>query len=510
MKGVTTTIVLVMTLALVASADVGDELSKLVASDPSADDYFGVSVAISGDTAIVGAFWDDDAGSMSGSAYLFEVATAPPLPGSVAAINADVLHDQGITGAGVKIGMVESDKDEPSGLPWIGHTAFMNGNLLNGKADAADASEHATEVAGIMVGVDSAANIPPDGKPYKGVAPNAQLAAAEATIWVSIDTAATDLTNDGCDVINISAGTDPDNILAPDINRTIDGLVDNDRVTIVAAAGNMSGEYDDEIASPAEAYNVIAVGALGALEHGGSRQTGPWDKTSAENIPGPTSGAYYPSGRCKPDIVAPGDCTVPRTLGDYADDGVGSSLAAPHVTGAVALMIQAARDDGAYFVDGDVVDPRIIKSALLTGADKSVTTLSGRAWTTIGPAQPLDYELGAGGLNVEEATEVMLGNDETAAGITRHMAFDTIIWAEQEVSLSLGYLNEGTDLVASLVWNAHYIPILGMDLSDLDLYVRLEESDYAWSRSSIDNVEHLFLQNLPGGNYSLVVTTVRL
>ena len=47
------------------------EDGKLTASDAAADDEFGVSVSISGDTAIVGARSDDDAGSNSGSAYIF-------------------------------------------------------------------------------------------------------------------------------------------------------------------------------------------------------------------------------------------------------------------------------------------------------------------------------------------------------------------------------------------------------------------------------------------------------
>ncbi len=45
---------------------------KLTASDGAANDYFGFSVAISGDTALVGAVYDDDNGSESGSAYLYE------------------------------------------------------------------------------------------------------------------------------------------------------------------------------------------------------------------------------------------------------------------------------------------------------------------------------------------------------------------------------------------------------------------------------------------------------
>ncbi|NRD20719.1 hypothetical protein HNV08_11725 [Winogradskyella eckloniae] len=48
------------------------EQSKLTASDAAASDSFGFSVAIAGDSVIVGAFGNDDAGSRSGSAYFFE------------------------------------------------------------------------------------------------------------------------------------------------------------------------------------------------------------------------------------------------------------------------------------------------------------------------------------------------------------------------------------------------------------------------------------------------------
>ncbi|KAK7239109.1 hypothetical protein SO694_0002717 [Aureococcus anophagefferens] len=49
----------------------GQQLAKFVASDAAADDYFGYSVAISGDLVVVGAYRDDDAGSKTGSAYVF-------------------------------------------------------------------------------------------------------------------------------------------------------------------------------------------------------------------------------------------------------------------------------------------------------------------------------------------------------------------------------------------------------------------------------------------------------
>ncbi|MCH8880088.1 MAG: FG-GAP repeat protein [Planctomycetes bacterium] len=47
------------------------EEAKLTACDPDAGDQFGTSVSISGDVAVVGAPYDNDAGSWSGSAYVF-------------------------------------------------------------------------------------------------------------------------------------------------------------------------------------------------------------------------------------------------------------------------------------------------------------------------------------------------------------------------------------------------------------------------------------------------------
>ncbi len=57
----------------------GQQLHKLVPRDGWINDRFGLSVAISGTTAIVGAFLDDDAGTDSGSAYLFDTATGQEL-----------------------------------------------------------------------------------------------------------------------------------------------------------------------------------------------------------------------------------------------------------------------------------------------------------------------------------------------------------------------------------------------------------------------------------------------
>ena len=56
----------------VRSGSVWGEQAKLTASDGGVEDRFGVSVAVAGDTAVVGAFFDDTAAGMdAGSAYVF-------------------------------------------------------------------------------------------------------------------------------------------------------------------------------------------------------------------------------------------------------------------------------------------------------------------------------------------------------------------------------------------------------------------------------------------------------
>ena len=57
----------------------GDQIQKLVASDGSTNDFFGISVSIRGDRVVAGAEFDGDLGSDSGSAYVFDALTGEQL-----------------------------------------------------------------------------------------------------------------------------------------------------------------------------------------------------------------------------------------------------------------------------------------------------------------------------------------------------------------------------------------------------------------------------------------------
>ncbi len=55
----------------VGSGSTWSQQAKLVPSDGSSMDIFGISVAISNNTAVIGAYFDDDRGNNSGSAYVY-------------------------------------------------------------------------------------------------------------------------------------------------------------------------------------------------------------------------------------------------------------------------------------------------------------------------------------------------------------------------------------------------------------------------------------------------------
>lgn len=58
-------------------ATTGEFIIKITASDGEHGDSFGYAVALSGSTAIVGAYANDDNGLASGSAYVFTIRSTP-------------------------------------------------------------------------------------------------------------------------------------------------------------------------------------------------------------------------------------------------------------------------------------------------------------------------------------------------------------------------------------------------------------------------------------------------
>ncbi|MEM7392948.1 MAG: PQQ-binding-like beta-propeller repeat protein [Verrucomicrobiota bacterium] len=93
----------------------GSELLKLTASDRAANDKFGRDVAISGNRILVGATGDDDRGSDTGAAYLFETSTGTELRKLLAVDSVAGDNVGGAVAASASLGLVGAPgHDQPA------------------------------------------------------------------------------------------------------------------------------------------------------------------------------------------------------------------------------------------------------------------------------------------------------------------------------------------------------------------------------------------------------------
>ncbi len=274
--------------------------------------------------------------------------TSAGLEPGVALIRADaVWRDLGARGAGVTVAVIDTGVDyrHPAlgegfgpGFKVIGGYDFVNGD-----GDPMDDSGHGTHVAGII-----AAN----SADLTGVAPDASLIAYKVldrfgTGWTSDVLAGIERTvdpngdgdfSDHVAVANVSLGSPGNSDDAK--SRAVDNAV-SAGVVFVVAAGNL-GSFQS-VSSPGTADAAITVGA-----------TNFQDALASFTSKGPIAARYG----IKPDVVAPGVDVVSAKAGGGTLAASGTSMAAPHVAGAAALL-RALHPEWS---------PAEVKSALVTTA----------------------------------------------------------------------------------------------------------------------------------------------
>jgi hypothetical protein len=138
---------------------------KLTASDAAELDYFGYSVAISGSTALVGACGNDDAGGQSGSAYLFDAATGSQiakLTASDAAANDLFGFSVAISGTTALVGAYSDDDACPGNINCNSGSAYLYDfsdpcSIIEIKLTASDAA--AVDLFGESVAISGATAI---------------------------------------------------------------------------------------------------------------------------------------------------------------------------------------------------------------------------------------------------------------------------------------------------------------------------------------------------------------
>lgn len=230
------------------------------------------------------------------------------------------VHASGILGRGVIVAVVDTGVN-------VSHPEFRNsGRLLqgfnasNGSSDVSDTWGHGTHVAGII-----AASA--DGQGMQGVAPGASLLPVKvfADAYGTGSTSSADMdrgllyaASHGARVINMSLGGS-----APTGNAALTRIASGNQTLVVVAAGN---EGKANPAWPAryakEGWANGTLIAVGAVDASGRM-------ASFSNRAGDAANFY---------LVAPG-VSINSTYGDGYASLSGTSMAAPAVSGAAALLM---------------------------------------------------------------------------------------------------------------------------------------------------------------------------
>ena len=93
----------------------GDFLRKFTAPDAAPDDRFSVSIALNEDTALIGSSLDDDNGSNSGSAYLFDLTSGELLQKIIAPDGNDRDNFGRDVALSDNYALISSDRDDDNG-----------------------------------------------------------------------------------------------------------------------------------------------------------------------------------------------------------------------------------------------------------------------------------------------------------------------------------------------------------------------------------------------------------
>lgn len=324
---------------------------------------------------------------------------------SVPQIGAPAAHQAGFTGRGVTVAVLDTGID--ANHPDLAGKVADARNFSEAPAPG-DTVGHGTHVASTIAGSGAAS-----GGRYRGVAPDATLISGkvceadwctESAMLAGLQWAAAEKR---ATVVNMSIGG-PDGPEIDPLEEAVNTLTEQTGTLFVISAGN-DGE-DGSVASPGSAEAALTVGAIDRDE-----------ELADFSSRGPRAG----DDAIKPDITAPGvDIVAARaagtTLGEPAGQGYvaasGTSMAAPHVAGAVALLAQQHPDWAAGR----------LKATLMASARPNPALTA--------------YQQGAGRVDVARAIVQTVTTEPTA------LAFGRTIWPhadDEPVARTVTYRNPG-------------------------------------------------------------------
>ena len=322
-----------------ASAIVSGSQILALAGDPDV-------AYISPDQVVMATFDPSDGAALASSPGIVEVG-AP-----------QVWRDLGVTGKGVGVAILDSGIAPHPDLAGriVAAVDFTSGGSGAALVAPADPGGHGTHVAGLVAGDGTAS-----GGMYAGVAPGANLidvrvigasgATNISTLIAGMQWVLAHRAEYNIRVVNLSAGGPATTSYRDDPLATAAEVLVFAGITVVVSAGN-EGPHERTITSPGTDPYVITVGGI---DDSGTAATdddalASWSSRGVTPI----------DGLAKPDVSAPGrkvvslrspGSTLDQELPDRLVAGLdplapayfrlsGTSMAAPVVTGVVALMLE--------------------------------------------------------------------------------------------------------------------------------------------------------------------------
>jgi PGF-pre-PGF domain-containing protein len=257
---------------------------------------------------------------------------------SVPSIGANYSWAQNRSGTNITIAIIDSgvhyNHSDLGGCFGAGCKVASGYDYVDSDADPDDDNGHGTHVAGIAAGNGT----------IKGVAPNATIMAlracdaSNACYQSAIISSLSYAVNNSADVISMSIGgsgfaTTTFNMGTDALSVAVENTVEAGIPVVISAGNQASG--DDNGASSVSVPGATASSISVAAYDDRNTLTQTDDTIASFSLQGPAG-----FGRVKPDIGAPGVSIYSTDLSNNYKFDSGTSMSAPHVSGAIALLLE--------------------------------------------------------------------------------------------------------------------------------------------------------------------------
>ena len=344
-------------------------------------------------------------------------------------INVPEFEDEfGVQGEGATVMIGDDGISNPEAghpdLEFAKEAIVQNGTVDEGTLVGGAEGAHGEHTAGTATGAaDPAGDVP-----RYGVAPDADLLMADVfaggafteDIIASMEWAA----ENDADAASFSLGFPSSTGLStfqPAYVETIEDVNAAGTVAVVSAGNSGSGNGGGPVTSPATNFRSATVGASNPSESiapfsSGAVVTDDRIETIGEGDLPDT----FPHSYVKPDVAAPGvDVLSAGPLGTAVEDpnatyslSSGTSMAAPHYAGAVALLQSATDED---------LSPGLIKAALAETAEKPSNEFPS--------ADGRDIRYGTGIIDVHAAAQALNETQTIEGTVTDNATGDAVVGA---------------------------------------------------------------------------------